>query len=218
MRTLWILLMLAAILEARENPFAPAVTVGSEPLITPVPTPDLDKELIPVIKAAQCVAAPEAPAPKKQQASKKVWKNFPPKKEARETKAEKAQKPVIKHKKKRLHKVKHLKQRKKRYISRFHRIYRNDNLSIYLKPRQIKIVTSDCLQKHFKLKKPHRLVLDFGDDFVIYESVDKPLRHSLVKKLKIGTHACFYRVTFVTGRSFRYKLTQKPYGYLITFF
>jgi hypothetical protein len=212
MPVLLIFLMLFGTLQARENPFTPVPGFTCEAKQKPIPAPDFEKKLVPVIKSAQCVATTKAPEARKTEKSQKVWKNFPPEKR---TTVQPLPIPQPVHKKKRVHRIKHIRHH---HAAVFQRIYRNDNLTIYLKSNKIKIVTSDCLQKDFELKHPQRLVLDFGDDFVIYNSVDKPLHNALVKRVKIGTHACFYRVTFVLAKAMHYKVAHKIYGYLITLF
>lgn len=215
-RLLLSLLLFSLILHARENPFAPPATVGNMPLQAPIPTPDLDRELVPVINQAQCVAAPKAPETNKRETPKKVWKHFPPEQNA--TAKPPVKTPLVAQKRKTVHKRHKVHRPKKRHVRHYRLVYRNDNLKIYLKPHRIRIVTSDCLQKHFRLRNPHRLVLDFGDDFVIYDTVSKPLHTGVFKRLKIGTHACFYRVTFVLAAARHYRVHRKPYGYLITLF
>lgn len=206
--------LLLTLLTARENPFAPAQTPGSEPLTKPIPAPDFDKALTPIIQSAVCKVAP-MPKPTATTKPKTVWKHAPQAKsdtkkmevhQAKKAKPHLKKKPVQQLKSVRHHRI------------HFHRIYQNDNLAIYAKPGYIKIVTSDTIQKDFRLRDPARIVFDFGDDFVIYPSTRKTLCTRDLKSLKIGTHDCFYRVTFVTRGNKRYKIRKKTYGYLIKLF
>ncbi len=194
---IWIILFSVTI-EARENPFAPAGDSESEPLTKPIPAPEFQSPPLPVIKEALCEAsAKPSPTP----AVKSVWKQ--------KTIPEKT-KTIIKKPERTVYKPRH----KKHY----RRIYHNENLTIYIKANQIKIITDDRLQKRFKLSYPTRVVLDFGDDFVIYPSIDRHIHSRYLKRLKIGTHDCFYRVVLVTEKTKRYRIQKRSYGYLISLF
>ena len=211
-----LLLSVCAIaLIARENPFAPveSVTLRNEPL--PQPAPEFDKEIIQIIKSVTCEVI-EKPQPKPE--PKKVWAK--PAIQKVEKPAIKKPEPIIS-KPKIIHKkVKKVKKhhRKIHQKARYKTIYHDQNLRIRVKGPFVKVVTCDRLVSHFTLQNPSRLVLDFGDDFVIYPSISKKVHTRYVKRLKIGTHPCFYRVTLELKKSKRHKVKRLPDGYLITLF
>ncbi len=202
------LLLFSVEATARENPFAPADSGWHEPLTAPAPVPDFEERLIPIIRAATCEAA-KPPAPKP--VPVKAWS--PPQK------MEQGKQPaIVTHTPLPQPVRKAVKKKKKRHRAPFRTIYHDDNLQIMVKGASIKILTGDRLMKHFQLFSPQRLVLDFGDDFVIYPSIDKKVHTPYLKALKIGTHPCFYRVTFVLKKGKRYRVRRLRNGYLITLF
>ena len=207
-----LLLTSAATLTARENPFAPVenAALRNEPLPRPAPVPKFDQEIIQVINSVTCEVTVK-PKQEIETKPKKIWT----KPVAKEVK-----KPVIKKVKPVLlkPKVTHKKVKKHHRKARFKTIYHDQNLRIRVKGPFIKVITSDTLVKHFTLRNPSRLVLDFGDDFVIYPSIVKNVQTRYIKRLKIGTHPCFYRVTLELKKSKRYKVKRLPEGYLITLF
>jgi hypothetical protein len=209
---LFLFLFLILQLNARENPFAPVEKFGGEPLNKPLPVPDFEKKIIPVVeKEAKCTV------PERNTTTiitpEKVWKENKPSK--------KIKKPILfTHKKKsvkKFHKKQKISKSKKIHIKpKFHLLYHDANLKIYNKGKSLKIITNDTLIDHFKLKSPNRLVLDFGDDFVIYDTITKKLHTPYLKTLKIGTHDTFYRLTFTLKKGYRYRLKKLSDGYLIT--
>ncbi len=205
MKILLLTLAWSMLLLARENPFAPAGDFESEPLTKPIPSPDFDDKIVPIIQKAICVSAEPKPTATPKPAP--VWKPTPKPAAVTPTKP----KPKVHKKAKRVKKV-----RKIRHRAHYRLLYRNDNLRIYAGSHRIKIVTTDCLQKHFRLTRPDRIVLDFGDDFVIYPSIARRVHHPILREIRIGTHACFYRVTLQLDHPHRYSLSHRPYGYLIT--
>ena len=204
-------------LQARENPFAPVNQYGGEPLTKPLPAPDFQQEIVPVIKAAKC-RAKEPHKTNTTQQPKQVWERTKPLKKKKKPILFTPKKPSVKQI--RICKPVYEKHRtKKRHIHhklKFHLIYSNDNLKIYTKGKELKIVTDDTVINDFRLKQPGRLVLDFGDDFVLYDTIKKPVQSPYIKMLKIGTHSCFYRLTFVLAKNYRYRIRHLSNGYLIT--
>ena len=211
-----LLLLQIHTLQARENPFAPVNQYGGEPLTKPLPAPDFQQEIVPVIKAAKCRA--EEPQETNTTQPKQVWETVKPVKKKKKPILFTKKKPSVKQISvcKPVHKKHRTKKRPLHHKLKFHLIYSNDNLKIYTKGKALKIVTDDTVINDFKLKQPNRLVLDFGDDFVLYDTIRKPLRSPYIKMLKIGTHACFYRLTFVLAKNYRYRIKHLSNGYLIT--
>ncbi len=103
---------------------------------------------------------------------------------------------------------------KKRY--KFSTIYSGKFIKISLHKNSIKIYTKDILLKDIKLKNPNRISLDF-ERFDVIGPIFKNINSLRVKSLKIGHHDYFYRVTFILKKGYRYKITKKNYGYLISF-
>lgn len=222
--TVILLLLQVHTLSARENPFAPVERYGGEPVTRPLPAPDFHQEIVPVVKPVKHQAkvlqeintTPQLKQPDKAVKSprKKTTKKKKPilftqkKLSVKKTKKISVGKPVPK---------KHrTKKRHRHRRSNFQLIYGNDNLKIYAKGNKIKILTDDRVIDHFKLKRPDRLVLDFGDDFVFYDTFHKSVHSPYIKMLKIGTHTRFYRLTFVLSKNYRYRIKTRSDGYLIS--
>lgn len=194
-------LFLTLALNARENPFQPIKEFTSEPLTKPIPIADFEDrfehKIVSVIeKKAECKTVIDTKEAQDIDKEEDVWKRVqtPP------------QKPKIKQQRKSVKKFKK---------NRFTRIYEDQNLKIYTKSKHIKIVTKEKIQKHFTLRSPNRLVIDFKDDFFIYDSLKKRINSRYVKEIRLGTHDCFFRLTFVLTSRFSYKLIKASNGYLI---
>ena len=197
--------LLISFSECRENPFAPVQNYAPLPVTSkPLPSPDLSKEIAPVIEKAKCTAV-ETEIKKPVQ---KVWKTPQVKPSPKIVSTI----PKIK-KRHHTHKVK-----KRKHKPKFKLVYRNNDFKVYTKTNYIRIVTNDPLNEDMLIHRPPRLVLDFGNDCVIYETIHKSLRNPYVKTLKIGTHETFYRLTFVLKKNYSYNLKKTSYGYLIKLF
>lgn len=94
-------------------------------------------------------------------------------------------------------------------------IYNGQFLKIKLFKNSIKILTDDKMLKHFKLKSPNRLVVDF-ERFDVEGPFSKKIYSLKIEGLKVGHHDYFYRATFKLKKNYPYKIIKKPYGYLIT--
>jgi len=219
------LLLLTSAAEARENPFAPVDQHGGEPLTKPIPAPDFQQESVPapVISQAKCRVKEPVRNVVATQPATQTWEEV---QSVTEPQKPKKKKPILFVKKRsvtpkhRLHHkaVKHHHVKRKVYAKPKQRlIYSNANLKIYTLANRLKIVTDDCIIQDFRLRKPERLVLDFGDDFVLYDTIRKTIRSHYVKMLKIGTHDRFYRLTFVLSGDYRYRIKKYSDGYRITF-
>jgi len=95
-------------------------------------------------------------------------------------------------------------------------IYNGEFAKISLHKNAIKIVTKDKMLKHFKLKSPNRIVIDF-ERFDTIKPFSKTIDALRIKGLRVGHHDYFYRVSFKLNKSHKYKISKKPYGYLISF-
>ncbi len=190
---LFFMLCYALTLGARENPFQPVQTTQSQSLSKPILVVDFEPKIISVVKEENSCKTPPQKPPQKEEI-KSVWKQV----------------VATTQKSKRIKKFK-----KKYKKPKFRLIYKDENLKIYIKSRYIKIITNKKIQKSFFLKSPYRLVLDFQDDFFIYDSILKRVGGNFIKELKLGTHELFFRLTFVLKRSFDHKITRLHNGYLI---
>ncbi len=180
---------------ARENPFQPIQNFKSEPLNKPIPSADFEQKIISVIEEkAECKILTKEPKNIKEH--EVIWKQDI--------------KPT-----KQIKKIKHKKIIKKRKRAQFKLIYSDENLKIYTKSKYIKIITKEKIQKSFSLKAPYRLVIDFKDDFFIYNSLSKKIKNRYIKELRLGTHDCFFRLTFVLKSNHSYRVKKINNGYLI---
>ncbi len=188
-----LLLICITFLEARDNPFCPVEQDQQESLHKPIPIPDFKPKPIQVVIKKEINLEINTTIIKPLVSTQKSH-------------IKTVLKPYIKPKKTTyIH--------KKKYIQ----IYTNTTLKVYIKSNHIKIKTQDLLLKPLHLQKPNRLVLDFGNDFVIYKSFKKDIRSQYIKGFEIGTHPCFYRITFLLKIKKHYKIKHTSYGYLITF-
>ncbi len=219
-----LMFLITLTLYARENPFVPVATYGGEPPVTPLPVPDFHPkpEPIQVINEAKCIAKPLPPTESAEQNKTSVWKQTPkPRKHPKpilfvEKKIKKRSTPrrkIVHHTRKR-HTIHH-----HHKTIRWRLLYKDTNLQILHKGNQLKILGHDPIVTDFMISNPPRLVLDFGNDFVYYETVRRNIStSSILKQLKIGTHDCFYRVTFMLKHSAKYHLRKIKRGYLISFY
>jgi|GEM_PF-3337857 len=216
------LFLLSQTLQARENPFIPVETYGGEPLVKPIPAPDfrpvnpIQKKgnvivPLPVLNAAKCETKPFV----KEKNRTKVWKTQKIQ-EPQKVSSKPAKKPILFVEKKKAY-PKKVHKHKRVHHAKYRLVYRNDNLKLYTKGRTLKIITDDKIIADFMLKSPARLVLDFGDDFVLYDTIHKFIKTPYIKEIKIGTHNCFYRLTLVLKKRYRYRLKPIRNGYIISF-
>ncbi len=94
-------------------------------------------------------------------------------------------------------------------------LYRNYFLKVQTNQKAFKLFTKDrLLQKKF-YTSPNRVALDFKR-LQYFHSKSLTLKQAKIKKLRIGSHHTFYRITFEMNRKHKIKLIKKPYGYLVT--
>lgn len=76
------------------------------------------------------------------------------------------------------------------------------------------IETKDRLKKHFSLKTPASIVMDFvsASDFASKRTVIEGLP---VIKIEMGAHGSYYRVVFRLDRSYKYSIEEVKYGLLL---
>lgn len=87
--------------------------------------------------------------------------------------------------------------------------------SFATKGREIKIFTKSKLLRNFMLPKPHRVVLDFAkaSHFLskFYRNVKPPF-----KEVRFGNHKNYYRIAIELDGQYEYQLKNTDYGFLIT--
>jgi hypothetical protein len=204
-KILFIAFFLTFSLSARENPFSPQKIIVVEPKII---VPAIEEK--PVVKKEVNITAKreQKVEPIKPIAIKTTTISIM--KEGKKTLVPVLQKkPVIvtakpKPKKKKVYKR----------VVRSKLIYNGEFAKIRVKGKNIKITTHDKMLKHFILKNPSRLVVDF-ERFDVVQPFHKKVYGSKVKSLRVGHHDYFYRTAFQLGKNYRYKIKKQSYGYLI---
>jgi len=83
-----------------------------------------------------------------------------------------------------------------------------------VRENSIYIETKDRLKKHFSLKKPASIVMDFisASDFASKRTVIEGLP---VIKIEMGAHGSYYRVVFRLDRNYKYSIEDVKYGLLL---
>lgn len=104
-------------------------------------------------------------------------------------------------------------QKKRKYKT----IYQNYFLKIQTNYKDFKIFTKDKLLKKVRYLRPSRMTYDF-DRLQYFHTKNITFNKPFAKKIKLGSHHDFYRITVELNRYKRYKLIKKPYGYLLTFY
>ncbi len=96
-------------------------------------------------------------------------------------------------------------------------IYQNYFLKLQANNKNIKIITKDCLLSQKKFYHPSRLAFDFTR-LQYFHTKTLNLNKPYAKRIKLGSHHEFYRITVELNRYRHYKIHKKPYGYLLTFY
>jgi hypothetical protein len=96
----------------------------------------------------------------------------------------------------------------------YHDIYQNYFLKITTNDKNIKIITKDNLIQKNLYKSPRRLALDF-QRLQYFHTKTIALKNPFAKKLKVGSHHDFYRITLLLKTDKHVKVRKKPYGYLL---
>ena len=201
MKVISFFLLLTVLLHARENPF---IGVSDTSAKTSASIPDIEsvvpKRSIPFAE------------PKIQEVPKPAKKTI-----VRHIKKEKAPLPtkikVVKKPQKKIQKTKLVKKHHKR--KGYHTLYKNYFLRIQSDDKHLKILTQDCFCKKITLSNPDRVAIDFVK-LQYFKTKSKVLaQHPFVKKIKVGSHHDFYRITLSSKA--HTSITKKPYGYLLSF-
>ncbi len=107
--------------------------------------------------------------------------------------------------------------RKKKSIKKkpaYHDIYQNYFLKITTNDKNIKIITEDTLIQKTLFNSPRRLALDFKR-LQYFHTKSVLLKNPFAKKLKVGSHHDFYRITLLLKAYRHFKVHKKSYGYLL---
>lgn len=110
---------------------------------------------------------------------------------------------------------KYKKKRKKGKLS-YTTIYQNYFLKIMTNGKNIKIFTKDNLTEKRVYTSPSRVSLDF-DKLQYFHTKSIPLYNAFARKLKVGSHHNFYRITLLLKKKKSLKVHKKSYGYLLVF-
>lgn len=89
--------------------------------------------------------------------------------------------------------------------------------SIFLRDKEIKILTKDSLLRNFFLVKPHRIVCDFKRDIDIRSYSKNIQTKGIVKRVRVGNHKGYYRIVIELDGYYRYKLHKLEEGYILKF-
>ncbi len=112
----------------------------------------------------------------------------------------------------------HIKKKKPVVKKRKYRtIYQNYFLKVQTNYKNFKIFTKDKLLKKVRYTNPSRMTFDF-ERLQYFHTKNITLNKPFSKKIKLGSHHSFYRITIELNRYKHYKLIKKPYGYLLTFY
>lgn len=84
-----------------------------------------------------------------------------------------------------------------------------------IKGREIKIITKTKLLRNFMLPKPHRVVLDFEKSSHFLSKFFKNQKPPF-KEVRFGNHKKYYRIAIELDGQYQYKIKKTPYGHLIT--
>ncbi len=99
--------------------------------------------------------------------------------------------------------------------ARYKKIASLNFITFYAYGKKLNVITKDKLLRDFLLVKPHRIVCDFKRETNIGSYV-KSIKHSLFKKIKVGTHKGYYRVVIELDGYYQYKIKKTSSGYFFT--
>ena len=114
-------------------------------------------------------------------------------------------------------KIKKKRQKPKHLKRKYSTIYQNYFLKIESNHKNFKIYTQDMLLKKIRYTNPTRIALDF-DRLQYFHTKHITFNRAFARKIKIGSHHHFYRITVELNKYKRYKLLKKSYGYLLTLY
>ncbi len=204
MKVLPLLFFLFLTLQARENPFKPLFTKPKAPK-TPIPLLH--------ISSTKPIKIPKAPM-----ISKPLYKSMPIIKKTLPPIATTIPlAPTIDHSAIMIvQKPKPIKRAVKKRQG-YKTLYKNYFLKIQTNYKSFKIITKDKTCKVKRFTNPNRIALDF-DKLQYFHTKNITLNRAFAKKIKLGTHHDFYRITVELNKYKHYKLAPKPYGYLFTLY
>ncbi len=205
MKIILLLLFLFQALLARENPFEPILSA-----------PKVTEDIIPLL---HITSKKTLTPPARQTAPKKLTTPAPIETHATCTiQSEPVQTipiaPTIMIEKKPISVKRKKHTTKKR---RYKTIYQNYFLKVQTNYKNFKIFTKDRLVKKVRYINPARMTFDF-DRLQYFHTKNITFNKAFAKKIKFGSHHNFYRITVHLARYKQYKLTKKPYGYLLSFY
>jgi hypothetical protein len=212
-----LLLLLATLLLARENPFEPVYNL-----------PKVQEDNIPLlnIKTSQAFQSPTKLI-QVQHTTRTlpiISTNIEPQTTKREVVTEKiaCQESIPKkctlttpkpQEKKRAKKY----AKKRKSYQKYRTIFNNYFLKVETNGKHFKIFSKDRVLQKQNFSHPKRVALDF-ERLQYFHTKSIPLHSNFVKKVRFGSHHEFYRITLELKHRTKTKLTKKPYGYLLTLY
>ena len=200
---IWILcISLLSLLYARENPFKGMFGESNSTVSTPIPflvhkPYPKELEIIPFKEPKHKVVT-----------VKKVVKAPTPTVKKEPVKAISA--PA------KIKKIAKVQKKSKPKKAAYRTIYKNYFLKVQSNTKGFKIFTKDRLLRQSTYTSPIRVALDF-EKLQYFHTKTIRLNKSIIKKLTLGSHHDFYRLTITLNKHKKYRLKKKPYGYLLTF-
>ncbi len=95
------------------------------------------------------------------------------------------------------------------------RILNYEKVRLVLTEHSVYIQTNDKMLKHFSIKNPPSIVIDFRSK-ADFSSKRETLSVGAVKKVEIGAHGDSYRVVLRLDKRHYYKISKKRYGQFLT--
>jgi len=84
-----------------------------------------------------------------------------------------------------------------------------------LSDKEVRIESKDKIKKHFAIKNPTRIILDF-DAKADFPTRKQEVSLSPFKEIRLGTHETYYRAVIELTKPADYTLKPFKYGYILT--
>jgi hypothetical protein len=84
-----------------------------------------------------------------------------------------------------------------------------------LSAKEVRIESKDKIIKHFAIKKPTRIILDFAGN-ADFPTRKQGISLSPFKEIRLGTHEKYYRAVIELKRPAEYTIKPFKYGYILT--
>ena len=106
--------------------------------------------------------------------------------------------------------------KKKATTKKYEKVGAIKNAKFYTLDKKLKIVTKNKMIRHFLMKNPNRIIVDFKskEKFNYYV---KNISKGIFAKIKIGSHPKHYRVVVELNKKYNYKIKKISDGYTVDF-